>query len=382
VAGKYLYYKYMGLSFLFLGANSPWTYGLAEALAQHYPTHAVQFYDWRTYYLIKPTWSSRTPPPLLQRSMQTLPSGYAGRLEKLFRFYLQKLIKQWCQQLKQISGEHPWVIASEPYFAPWVRKLPPEKLVYYNFDDYVLYRPSRKNEILAQERELIERAFITLCASYSQVITLQKRLPQKTSRIHHYPHGFGETYLNPQPKKPPEAMTVGYVGNLGDRLDWRLIYQIVKTCPGITFVFVGGLDGFGNQDWVKTRELVLALPNVRSIGKVPPDHVAQYYWSFAVNWIPYLVDHPFNQAACPTKIMDGIASGRSLLSTDLLECRLYPEWITIFHSVEQAIALIFSQLSLSQKPEAYEKSIKQLEFAQQHTWQKRVHLLKNWLTST
>lgn len=368
----------MGISFLFLGANSPWTYGLAEALAQHHPTHAVQFYDWRTYYLIKPTWSSRTPPPLLQRSMEILPSGYAGRLEKFFRFYLQQLIKRWCQQLKRVSGEYPWVIASEPYFAPWVRKLPSEKLINYNFDDYVLYRPSRKNEILAQERELIERAFITLCASYSQVITLQKRLPHKTSRIHHYPHGFGETYLNPQPRKPPEAMTVGYVGNLGDRLDWQLIYQVIQACPEVTFIFVGGRDGDSHSDWQSVRETVLSLPNVRYVGKVAPDQVAHYYWSFAVNWIPYLVDHKFNQAACPTKIMDGIASGRSLLSTDLVECRLYPEWITIFHSVEQAIASI-RNLALP-KPEAYAKSLKQIEFARQHTWQVRAYTLETWLS--
>lgn len=368
------------LSFLFLGANSPWTYGLAEALAQHYHTHAVQFYDWRTYYLLRPTWSSRTPPPLLQRSMQTLPSGYAGRLEKLFRFYLQKIVQRWCQQLERVSGEHPWVIASEPYFTPWVRKLPSEKLIYYNFDNYVLYRPNREQNILEQERELIERAFITLCASKSQLSTLQKLHPQRAYHIHHYPHGCADTYLNSRLENSPEAMTVGYVGNLGDRLDWQLIHQIVKACPEITFIFVGGLDGFGDQDWVTTREAVLTLPNVRRIGKVPPDQVVQYYWSFAVSWIPYVVDHPFNQAACPTKIMDGIASGRSLLSTDLVECRLYPEWITIFHSVEQAIALIFKQLSLSQKSEAFDKSTKQLEFARQHTWQMRVHLLESWLT--
>ncbi len=367
------------LSFLFLGANSPWTYGIAEALADNHHTHAVQFYDWRTYHLIRPTWSSRTPPTLLQRSITVLPTGYAGRLEKLFRFYLEYLIQKWCQQLKRVSGEHPWVIASEPYFSSWVRHIPTERLIYYNFDDYSLYRPSQKDKILEQERELIERATITLCASHSQVMTLRMRHPQKASRIHHYPHGFVNKYLNPQPENLPQPMTVGYVGNLGDRLDWQLIYQVIKACPEVTFVFVGGLDEqimLEQGNWQATRQVALALPNVRHIGRVPSDEVAKYYWSFAVNWIPYVVKHPFNQAACPTKIMDGIASGHPILSTDIPECRLYPEWISIFDSVEDAIALIRKQLALSTKPQAYDKSLEQLEFASQHTWQVRAQTLE------
>ncbi len=370
------------LSFLFLGANSPWTYGLAEAISQNHHTHAIEFYDWRTYYLLRPTWSSRIPPSFLQRSMHVMPTGYAGRLEKLFRFYLQQLIQRWCNRLRRVSGETPWVLACHPYLTYWVRRVPDNRLIYYNFDDYVLYRPNREKKILDQEKELVERATITLCASRSQLITLQKRHPQRASHIYHYPHGFVDTYLNSQPDDPPEPKTVGYVGNLGDRLDWQLIYQVIKNCPEITFVFVGGRDDQGilnPEDWRLAREAVLELPNVRHIGRVPSDQVAKYYWSCAINWIPYLVNHQFNQAACPTKIMDGIASGRPILSTDIPECRLYPEWITIFHSAEDAIEFIRKYSALSQRPEAYEKSLKQLEFARQNTWQMRAQTLENSL---
>ncbi|WP_013334341.1 glycosyltransferase family protein [Gloeothece verrucosa] len=370
-------------SFLFLGANSPWAYGLAEALAQYHPTHAVQFYDWRTYYNLKPTWPGRIPPSLLNRSIHVLPPGYAGSLENLFRFYLQGLIEDWCRQLEQISGQNPWVIVPDPYFLPWVSKVPNERLIYYNFDDYVFYRPNRKQKVLKQEKELIERRVtITLCASRSQQITFQKRHPHKASQIYHYPHGVVDTYLNHQPENPPEPMTVGYVGTLGNRLDWALIYQVIKASPEITFVFVGGLDEqetFAQDGWQATRHAVLQLPNVRHIGQVPSDQVAKYYWSCAVNWIPYLIDHPFNKASCPTKIMDGIASGRPLLSTKIPECCLYPQWINLFFSPEDALALIHQELAASEKPKAYEKSLEQLAFARQQTWQSRTQTLENWL---
>ena len=371
------------LSFLFLGANSPWAYGLAEALAQRHATHATHFYDWLNYHRLRPTWSSRISPSLLQRSIHVLPPGYAGQLEGLFRFHLQQLFQKWCQQLKQGSGENPWVLAPYPYLTPWVRKVPPERLIYYNFDDYVLYQPSRESKTLEQEDELIERAAITLCASYSQVTNLQKRHPHRAERIHHYPHGVVDSYLNPRPENSPEPMTVGYVGNLIERVDWQLIYQVAQACPEITFVFVGGLDDRGicdQENWQAVREAVLALPNVRHIGRVASDRLAQYYWSFAVNWIPYVVDHRFNQAACPTKIMDGIASGRPVISTDLPECRLYPKWIAIIHSADEAIAHIRRQMAVGETPEVRQKRLKQLEFARQHTWSIRAQTLEKWLS--
>ncbi len=368
-------------SFLFLATYFPGGYALAEALAERHATYTIGFYDWLNYCRIRPTWPSVTPPSLLKRSRCVLPSGYAGQLERLFRPYLQRKIQRWCCQLEKTSGEHPWVVATYPYLAPWVRNVPQERLIYYNIDDYVLYRPSRKQRILQQEQELIQRAALTLCLSRFQVESFQKRYPQQAERIHHYPLGVIDSYLNPQPEKAPEPMTVGYVGNLSKRVDWRLIYQVAQACPEITFVFVGGLEGNagGVQDWQADREAVLRLSNVRHIGKVPQAIVAQYYWSFAMNWIPYAVTDPFNQASCPTKIMDGIASVRPILSTDIPECRLYPEWITLFHSALDAIAQLHKLLAVGEQP-GREKRLKQLELARQHTWSIRAQTLENLLS--
>jgi teichuronic acid biosynthesis glycosyltransferase TuaH len=363
------------LSFLFLAANNPWTYGLAEALAQNHLTHVNDFYDWKTYRTLQPSWASQITPSLLTRSMRVLPTGYAGKLERLFRFYLQQQVRQWCQRLEGVSGEHPWVIASHPYLTPWVRKVVQDKLIYYNYDDYLFSQPHRKE----QEKELIERANITICASYSQFITLRKLYSYRDDRIHYFPHGFVDSFLNSQPENPPEPMSVGYIGNLTERVDWKLVYKVVQACPEVKFVFVGSLDKEEIVDWRLIRKAVLALPNVQHITEVPSEQVAKYYWSFAINWIPYSIGNQFNQASCPTKIMDGIASGRPILSTDIPECRLYTKWITLFHSAEDAIAFIRKQLAVSGQPEAYEKTLKQLDFARQHTWQVRAQALERLL---
>ena len=371
------------LSFLFLVANTPWVYALAEALAKDFPTHATRSYDWLNYRRLKPKWPSSPTPPSLRRTMQLLPPGYAGSLEKIFQPYLNWKIQHWCRSLEQESGSTPWVIVPYPFSAPWVRQIPSKRLIYYNLDEYIYYQPSRKEEILRQEAELVNRAKIILCIAQFQVEALRQRYPHRAESIHHFPLGVVESYLNPEPEKLPEPMTVGYIGNLIERVDWQLVLQVAQACPDITFIFVGGLDGFAGgvsgKSWIADREAVLSLSNVRHINKIPQEQVAQYYWSFAINWMPYDITHPFNQAACPTKVMDGIATGRSMLSTDVPECQLYPEWINVFHSPEEAVNLIRQQLNLVGTQEAFYKSTQQLKFAEQQTWQARSETLINLL---
>jgi teichuronic acid biosynthesis glycosyltransferase TuaH len=300
-------------------------------------------------------------------------------LEPLFRPYLQRQIKQWCSQLRQEGGAHPWVIAPYPYLAPWVRRVPNDKLIYYNLDDYVLYQPNRKEKILSQEAELVDRARLTLCIAQFQVEALQRRYPHKADCIHHFPLGVEAEYINPNPNPYAEPQTVGYIGNLIERVDWVFVEQVVRACPEVTFVFIGGLHEFREviavPQWQSHRATVLSLSNVRHIDRIPQTEVGQYYRSFAINWIPYTVTHPFNQAACPTKIMDGIASGRPVISTDIPECNLYPDWIDIVRSPEAAAAVIRQRLDRSGTPEAIAKSTRQLEFARQHTWSVRARTL-------
>ncbi|MDJ0674825.1 MAG: glycosyltransferase [Calothrix sp. MO_167.B42] len=373
-------------SFLFLVANTPWVYALAEALAQNHPTHATRFYDWKNYFRLRPTWSSSSTYSHgnLQRTMRSLPPGYVGNLEVVFRPYLQWQVQNWFESLQKSSGASPWIIVPYPFSAPWVRNLPAERLIYYNLDEYIHYQPARKEKIMAQEAELVNRAAITLCIAQSQVETLGQRYPHQADKIHHFPLGVVQNFLNPEPEKLAEPMTVGYVGNLIERVDWKLVLQIAQGCPEVTFVFVGGLDDYAgevsNPSWKVNRQAALSLPNVRHIGKVSQEQVTKYYWSFAINWIPYDVTHPFNQASCPTKVMDGIASGRPVISTDIPECRLYPDWIEIFDSTEQAIALIRQKLSTINTPELYQKSLQQLQFAQQQTWQARANTLATLLS--
>ena len=366
-------------TFLFLGANTAWVYALAEALAHRFPVRVVRNYDWLNYRRLHPRWPSAPPPALLERTLKVFPPGYVGPLEPGFRGVLQRQVDVWCRELTDAGQCWPWVVAPYPYLAPWVRDAPAERLIYYNLDDYVLYNPAREEQILAWEDELIERAALTICLAAKQVESLRARHPSRADRIRHFPLGVVERFLNPHPEAAPQSGTVGYVGNLVDRVDWRLVGETARALPGVEFVFVGGLDdaggGSGRPGWEKERAAALALPNVRRIGPVPQEDVPAHYWAFGVNWIPYVADHPFNRASCPTKIMDSLATGRPVISTDVPECRLYPDWIAVACDVGEMVAELSRRLAVSSEAAEATRATRQVAFAKSQTWDHRAETL-------
>jgi glycosyltransferase involved in cell wall biosynthesis len=257
-----------------------------------------------------------------------------------------------------------------------VRNVPDDRLVYYNLDAYTLYRPERAERIRRQEEELVERAGQTICLSKQQVQAIRGRHPSRADRIEHFPLGVVESFLNPSLKQFPDSRAVGYVGNLGHRVDWPLVDKVLERCRDLTFVFAGELEGGehpdGGKSWKKARSRALDRPNAQHLGRIPQKEVTNVYWRSAINWIPYETNHPFNRASCPTKIMDSIASGRPVVSTSVPECTLYPRWITIADGPDElAEALRQKTKGLSAHP-----AEQQIQFARRHTWSHRAETFR------
>jgi glycosyltransferase involved in cell wall biosynthesis len=154
---------------------------------------------------------------------------------------------------------------------------------------------------------------------------------------------------------------------------------VAETCSDLRFRFAGrleeGTDPDGTVDWERRRAHALERSNVEHLGRIPQDEVVDVYWTSAVNWIPYDAAHPFNEASCPTKIMDALASGRPLVSTAVPECELYPEWIDIADTPEA----MSKALRRAVKPSGAHSPQAQVRFAKNHTWEHRADELRQVL---
>ncbi|MDO7840915.1 glycosyltransferase family protein [Sphingomonas immobilis] len=363
----------MPAGFLLLSANTPWVFALGDALSVSRPATAMRFYDFLTWRRERPRWPEGASTSL-RRVLRVMPPGYAGRFQTMFAPALRAMIDAERTRLRRASGgEEPFVIAPYPYLEPWLANVPDDRLIYYSLDEYAFYALDRTAQTHAQEDRLVARARRTICLSTYQADVLRRRNPSRAADILHFPLGVERAFLNPAPEAPPEPGTIGYVGNLTDRVDWPFVRAVAEAAPALTFNIVGSLtwlaDGVGDQqppDWKQARDAALALPNVHHLGAVPQAEVAPFYWRSAVNWMPYDTAHGFNRASCPTKIMDAIAAGRPFASTSVPEAMLYPEMIRIADDPAE-MARVLAHLVAYPAPPAADM----IAFARARTWDHR-----------
>jgi len=373
------------IGLVFATVNAPWVYWLGRALAlRGHPTTSVALYDVRNYWRIRPQWPHASLPNTLKRENWVFPTGYMGKIEPLMRPLLRLRWHMTLRELRKFNGE-TWIVCIYPWLLESLRGLNGDRLIYFNMDPYELYRPERAKLITAQENELVNRSRLILCLAQTQVETFRARFPLRSADIRHLPLAAPELFINPTPGSGFRPNTVGYVGNLIDRVDWRFVRAVASLLPHRKFVFVGYANvssaGGSRPNWMRDRDEALALPNVHVIGPVPENDVPPHYWSFAITWIPYALDHSQNIGSCPSKIMDGLASGRPVLSTDVPECRLYPDWIEIMLSPEQAADLIETSFSELESPEAERKSVAQVDYIRRlHSYDQRADLLEKWMS--
>ncbi len=307
------------MRFVVLGSDVPWVRGLCEGLLDvGVDVQGLNLIDVRNVVRGRKDYGGR----LREKSLYVPPS-YGTRLAALCGGYLAKQITDLFR-----TANDTWLVATNPVFEQWTRKVPDDRLIYWTFDDYELYQPSRAIQIRNWEATLLQRAAIVLCSSKFLLDRIRSRTDNRQINAYHFPNAVETEWLNHLDDASVERGSVGYIGNMSERVDWDLVYEVIFACPSREFVFVGDADtGAGAKSEIRRR--ALALPNAKCLGQVPHSELWRHYHTFEVNWMPYDVGNPFNQACCPTKIFDALSTGRPFLSTAVPECLLYPDHIKV-----------------------------------------------------
>ncbi len=262
-----------------------------------------------------------------------LPPGWMKSFPKLGQWPLAKAAHNWLKQIdKQPLEKALWI--TYPFYLELASQIKPDRLVYYNLDDYTLYWPQKADLVRLWEARTIERANWTICVAAERARQLRQTFPNHAHKILHVPHSAPEWTIPDQPFYEPGPLPrelkgiprpiLGYLGGLEDRLDWSLLIKIADRFPAVSLALVGPKPNLeGDEGWrLHAREL-LAKPNTYAPGGVSQHKIAQIYAAFDVNLIPYDQSHPFNRACSPTKLLDAMGSARPTVTTDLPECRMY-----------------------------------------------------------
>jgi teichuronic acid biosynthesis glycosyltransferase TuaH len=260
-----------------------------------------------------------------------LPSGWMKKFPRLGMRPIGRSILRWRDE--HAPGGRFALVMTYPHYLYLRDQVRPDRQVYFNIDDYSQYWPRQARAIDRLERQAVREADLTVCVSRLRAEELREAVPEAAARIRHLPHGAPTSALSPEPLARPDRAPgaiahlprplLGFVGTLGDRVDWPLLARLAHAEPKGSIVLVGRLDAERPGPWKADRERCLALSNVHQVPWLPQHAIPAYNRAFDACLIPYLIDHPFNRVCCPTKIMDYMATGRPVVTTALPECRLY-----------------------------------------------------------
>jgi glycosyltransferase involved in cell wall biosynthesis len=276
-------------------------------------------------------------PNLWQREL-VLPPGWMKRYPRLGMRPIARAIGNW--HAAHATKARRVLVMTYPHYLFLRDLVQPDSSVYFNVDDYTLYWPRRAREIAELELRMVRESDLTVCTSRLRAEELRASVPEAAGRIRHLPHGAPSAALGEAPQVVPAAPPadlarlprpiLGYVGSLEDRIDWELLERLSVAFPRASVVLIGRVphtlgDASG---WQAACQRCLARPNVHALGWRSQDSIAAYNRAFDVCLIPYRMDHLFNRACCPTKIMDCMATGRPIVASALPECLLYRD---LFH---------------------------------------------------
>jgi glycosyltransferase involved in cell wall biosynthesis len=254
--------------------------------------------------------------------------------------------------------------------------------MYYYFPDYVLGKHSilydcvdvpadtnMPNVIPAMHEEelLIQKATNMTVISN----TLYKAHRYKHAGIQIVPQGFRLAQFKPYGslKKGPHSgiPIVGFVGTIDNRLDFKLLYALIKGNPQWKFELWGDTY-ITDESKLKLFRLIQQLKNVR-IGYTSAEHIAKKIARFSIAVIPYDTSYVYNTYSYPMKLFEYFYMGKPVVASSIYELKKFPRYVKIAPSIAAWEKHIRSILA-SPWPETYQKA--QRKLAEENSWHRKI----------
>ena len=214
---------------------------------------------------------------------------------------------------------------------------PQSMVVYYCIADFEQLARS-VNQLQQSEREIIELSDVV----FAQGPELAARAARWNDNVHVFPFGVNLDAFplveNPNGDGAPEEKeehsgpgllqslprpVIGYIGGLHRHIDYGMLAELARACPGWSWVFVGAIQ-------TSVGELA-GLPNVHLLGQQEHLGLVRYIRQFDVCIVPYVNSH-LTATVVPTKINEYLAAGKPVVSTELPSVREFNARHDILHS--------------------------------------------------
>jgi glycosyltransferase involved in cell wall biosynthesis len=257
---------------------------------------------------------------------------YSPRMIELNGMLLAAQVRLVCRRL---GLRRPSAGITMPTMTPAVERLPWVKVAFERCDDFTTLPEADAPLIDALERRLLAISDHVAYVSHD----LMERERERVADAQFLGHGVDCARMaaarpldGPLPAAPvairdlPRPI-VGFFGGMDDyRMDAELMIRIARRAAPGTLLLIGPEQ----MDLSRVK----AEPNVRHIGQLPPEQLADYAAHFDVGVIPFLRNE-FNLRSNPIKLKEYLALGFPVVATDLPAYEPYAGLIATAETHEQ-----------------------------------------------
>ena len=153
----------------------------------------------------------------------------------------------------------------------------------------------------------------------------------------------------------------GYIGQIGDKIDYALVQTLAEARLAWSFVFVGNV-------WENHRQQVDALsnlPNVFFLGQRAYRELPGYLAGFDVCIMPHLCN-ALTRSMDPIKLYDYLASGKPIVSTPVAGVERFSDVVHVGATPEEFIACLDEAMQEDGRLKARRQA-----YARENTWPRR-----------
>lgn len=225
--------------------------------------------------------------------------------------------------------------------------------------------PSISSWLSRMEERVAQKADIVFTMSEARC----KYLKQLNPNTHWVPNGVDfELFSSARAEETrlPEDLLeitpprVGFIGSIVEWIDWELVRYVSTKCPNVSFVFIGPR--------VQTLELLPRLQNIHFLGPRPYKDLPGYMKGLDAFLVPYKGDSP-RMAQCDTlKVLQYLAVGKPVVSTDFPSVQRYADVVKLASTKEKFLDSLLETLNVDGKGDV----LRRISVAHENSWTNRI----------